>query len=91
MKKKARESRPWWVRLAVGGLRSRTVALLCLWLAVCVTLAGLVGGFLVHAWLFLGLVFLPAIPWYWLGIRWVDDNSKWDAAPLHSARQPLGS
>jgi len=66
-----------WVWLAVGVLSSRITALLCLWLAVCLSLGGLLGGFLVNTWLFLGLVFLPAIPWYWLGIRWMDDNDQW--------------
>ncbi|MBY0524027.1 MAG: hypothetical protein K2R98_11545 [Gemmataceae bacterium] len=79
-------SRPFWVWLAVGGIQSRTTAMLCFWLAICLSIGGFLGGFLVSPWLFLGLVFVPAAPWYWFGIQWVDENSQWPATATKKRR-----
>jgi hypothetical protein len=64
------------VQLGLWGL-DRTGAWVFLWLSLALAAAGVACGFLVHPLGFLGAGFVFAALWYYLAIRWVDENSKW--------------
>jgi hypothetical protein len=69
--------RPWWVKVGLWGLPSRTAAAAFVALSLFLALAGAALGVLLDEAFFLGLVFLFAALWYWLAIRWVDYDDDW--------------
>ena len=67
---------PAFVRLALAGITSRTMAWVCLWISVALAALSIAIGF---KWpiAFTGGLMLLAALWYYLAIRWVDQNSRW--------------
>jgi len=74
----AKPERPFFVRFALWGMKSRSVAMLCMAFSVVAALASVVLKF------WLGLLFLLAAGGYWYSIKWVDRNGGWDG------RGPIG-
>ena len=68
--------RPMWVEFALFGISTRGGVLGCMWLSIGLAVAGVIGGFFERV-LFLGILFLLAAMWYYLAIRWMDENDGW--------------
>ena len=79
-----REEWPLWVRVALWGLPNRNSAWVFFWLSLAIGVGCIAYGF-VDRRFFLGDPMLLAALWYYLSIRWVDQNSRWsqlaDAKP----------
>lgn len=69
-------SRPPWVEVGLYGVSSRGAALAFLWISVALAVVCLIAGFFFLP-LFLGALFGVAALWYWLAIKWVDQNDRW--------------
>jgi hypothetical protein len=72
-----RVHQPFWVKVGLWGLSSRTSAWVFFWGCVLVGVVSAVLGFAVaHPWL-TGTSMLIAAFWYWAAIRWVDRHGGW--------------
>ena len=69
---------PAWVRLGLWGLPNRASAWLFVWLSLACAAAAIPAGFLLHPVCFVGVLMIFAALWYYLSIRWVDQNSRWN-------------
>ena len=71
-----RRERPLWVKLGLWGLPNRAAAWAFFWLSIAIAVGCVAYGFV--DWRFFaggGMVF--AALWYYLSIRWVDQNDRW--------------
>jgi hypothetical protein len=68
---------PFMVRLGLWGLPGRASAWACFWLSIAIAAACVAYGF-VDARFFGGGVMVFAALWYYLSIRWVDQNDRWN-------------
>lgn len=68
---------PRWVKLPLGMVPSRAVALGVAWGSVIAAAGSALYG-LHDPRLLAGLLFLPIATWYWLAVRWVDRHGTWD-------------
>jgi len=85
------DNMPIWVFLAFSSIATRKGALILIWISVifsiyCIPWAlffsgqDWVGGiFLIDDWSWLAMM-VPIILWYWMSLRWVDNNSGWEVA-----------
>ena len=64
------------VRVGLMGL-NRGSAWAFVWLSLALAVVGVAAGF-VYPLAFLGGLFVFAALWYYLSIRWVDDNGRWE-------------
>lgn len=64
------------VRIALFGVPNRTAAWICIWLSIALAVGSVAYGF-INPIGFLGVAFVLAALWYFLALRWVDQNSKW--------------
>jgi hypothetical protein len=71
-----RQEYPWWVQIGLWGLPSRGSVWAFVWICVLLAMGSVAYGFIDRRF-FLGILFLLAALWYWLAIRWVDDNGVW--------------
>ena len=69
--------RPLWVKFALWGLAGRESAWAFFWLSITIAVGCIAYGF-VDSQFFVGSVVLFAALWYFLAIRWVDGNGKWE-------------
>ena len=67
---------PFLVQLGLLGLPTRTSAWVFIWLSIAIAAGCLIYGFFNPIW-FLGVGMVFAALWYYLAIRWVDQNSRW--------------
>lgn len=65
------EERPLWVAVGLWGLKTRAVA----WAFVVLSMLVATGSIIYWSWL--GAIMYLAAVWYFLAIRWVDENSAW--------------
>ena len=65
------EERPLWVAVGLWGLKTRAVA----WAFVVLSMLVATGAIIYWSWL--GAIMYLAAVWYFLAIRWVDQNSAW--------------
>lgn len=63
--------RPLWVSIGLWGLKTRGSVLAFMWLSIALAVASAI----VQFWL--GLLVLLAALWYWLAMKWVDENEGW--------------
>ena len=79
MKKK--DGMPVYVYVALLGIKSRNIALRYLILSL--FLSGLViyWGISKNNYLIMLIILIPL--WYWLSIKWVDNNSTWSSPVSH--------
>ncbi|MGB5440850.1 MAG: hypothetical protein WBN57_08960 [Gammaproteobacteria bacterium] len=82
---------PIWVFLAFSSIETRKAALILIWVCVlftiyCIPWSRLFMGsdwvekiFLIDDWSWLAMM-IPIVLWYWLSLRWVDNNSAWEDA-----------
>ncbi len=75
MKKK--ENMPLWAYWGLWGIHSRKVALGFVVVTGVVSLLCIAVGIMVHAYTLLSFPLVPL--WYWLSLKWADNNSAWDA------------
>ena len=85
------EDTPLWVFLAFSSINTRKGALLLIWSCTGFTiycapwpllfpdLGWAKSAFLVDDWSWFAMM-VPVTAWYWLGLRWMDNNSSWDNA-----------
>ncbi len=80
---------PIWVLLAFSSIHKRKHALMLIWACViftlyCLPLATFVDNniiktlFLIDDWSWLAMM-IPICIWYFLCLRWMDNNNAWDA------------
>jgi hypothetical protein len=69
-------ARPWWVKVTLWGVHSRTVALAFVWFCVAVAMVFVFLGFRDRRFS-LGGVWILAALGYLRAIRWVDQNGGW--------------
>ncbi len=67
------------VQLGLWGLPGRGWAWAFFWLCMAMAIASIPLGFLLHPVCFFGILMAFASVWYYLSIRWVDENSQWDS------------
>jgi hypothetical protein len=67
---------PLLVQLALWGLPSRWAAWAFFWLSIAIAVACIAYGFIDQRF-FIGGITAFAAFWYYLAIRWVDQNSTW--------------
>jgi hypothetical protein len=65
--------RPVLVKLALGRMGNRRIALLSLWIALA---AAIVAALAFHRF-GLGFIFLVVAWWYWYAVRWTDNHNDW--------------
>jgi hypothetical protein len=63
--------RPLWVKVGLWGIKTRSVA----WAFVVLSIAVGIGWMIYMSWL--GSIMFLAALWYWLAIRWVEQNDSW--------------
>jgi hypothetical protein len=71
-----RNSWPLLVQLALWGLPSRRAAWAFCWLSIALAVVCVAYGFIDQRF-FIGGILAFAALWYYLAIRWVDQNSTW--------------
>jgi hypothetical protein len=71
-----REAWPVMVRLALLGLPNRASAWAFFWLSVASAIGCIAYGF-VQPLFFIGSLLIFSALWYYLAIRWVDQNGSW--------------
>ena len=71
-----RDDWPFVVRLGLWGLPNRTSAWACFWLSIVIAIACVAYGFIDARFFPVGVMALAAV-WYYLSIRWVDENRRW--------------
>lgn len=67
---------PIMVRISLWGLPNRAVAWAFVALSITIAVGGVVYGLVDHRY-FIGSLMVFAALWYYLSIRWVDQNSGW--------------
>jgi hypothetical protein len=71
---------PWWVLVGLWGIKDRLTAWICMGIAIGLAvvpfLMGMQSG---DKRLYVSLVFIPAALWYWMCIRWMDENGGWSS------------
>ena len=84
-----KDNMPIWVFLAFSSIATRKGAMILIWVCVlftiyCIPWSLLFAGndwvvkiFLIDDWSWLAMM-VPILLWYWLSLRWVDNNSGWD-------------
>lgn len=72
-----RSTWPIFVRLSLGGLRTRRSAWGFLWICILVALASIAYGFFDSRFFLIGVVSAFTAMGYYLPLRWVDRNSRW--------------
>lgn len=77
VKMKNTEGFPLYVKIGLLAIYSKRTALFYFWLSIALSVVSAVLGVFNRIY-FWGLGFLISALWYWLCIRWVDKNSKWD-------------
>jgi len=65
------------VQVGLWGLPTRGSAWGFFWFSMALVIASIPCGFLIHPICFLGVLMVLAALWYYLSIRWVDQNSRW--------------
>jgi len=65
------------VKVGLLGINSRKAAFAYFWFCVFISALSLALCF-IHPGFAVGLLFLLSALWYWLCIRWVDRNSRWN-------------
>jgi len=83
-----KNKKPLWVSLALSSVESRRGALILVWGSLLFTFycipwsmfAGkeswLAKVFLLDDWSWFAMM-IPCTVWYWLSLKWVDDNTGW--------------
>jgi len=71
-----RNAWPLFVQLALWGLPSRRAAWVFFWLSIAMAVGCVAYGF-IDLRFFIGSILFFAALWYYLAIRWVDQNSTW--------------
>jgi hypothetical protein len=71
-----RDQWPLMVQVGLLGLPNRGAAWACFWLSIALAVGFIAIGFVNWPYFFGGLCILPGL-WYYLSIRWVDQNSSW--------------
>jgi hypothetical protein len=86
---KKADDMPLWVSLAFSSIESRKVALwlvfgCVLFSAYCIPWANYFGSvdwvvkiFLIDDWSWFAMM-VPITLWYWLSLKWIDNNSGWE-------------
>jgi hypothetical protein len=69
-------ARPWWVKVTLWGLSSRTAALFFVWLCVGLALASVFLGFRDRRFT-IGAVSILGAFGYLRALRWVDEHGGW--------------
>lgn len=72
--------RPDWplmVQVGLWGLPNRLAAWAFVWLSLAFAAAGVAAGILIHPIGFAAVLMVFAALWYYLSIRWVDENGRW--------------
>jgi hypothetical protein len=69
-------SRPWWVKFALLGLKSRGLALASMWLLVWIAGLMVFAGFRDLRYSTGAVLIVPAW-WYLKAIKWVDGHGGW--------------
>ena len=64
------------MQLGLWGLPSRRAAWVFFWLSLALAVASVAYGFIDWRFFSGGILFFAAL-WYYLAIRWVDQNSTW--------------
>jgi len=84
-----KDNMPIWVFLAFSSIDTRKGAMILIWICViftayCIPWPLLFAGndwiakiFLIDDWSWLAMM-VPIVLWYWLSLRWVDNNSGWE-------------
>ena len=85
------DNMPMWVYLAFSSIPGRKGALLLIWACVAFSLYCIPWSrffpdndwvskiFVIDDWSWLAIM-VPIVFWYWLSLRWVDNNSGWGDA-----------
>ena len=83
------DNMPIWVYLAFSSIATRKAALLMIWASLafsiyCIPWSQFLAGrdwvvkiFLIEDWSWFAMM-APITFWYWISLRWVDNNSKWE-------------
>ena len=71
-----RPERPFWVQVALWGLPNRASVWACFWLSIILTIGSILYAFR-DVRFFAGGLFIFAALWYYLAIRWIDQNDRW--------------
>ncbi len=83
------DNMPIWVYLAFSSIATRKAALLLIWACLafsiyCIPWPQLLAGqgwvvkiFLIEDWSWFAMM-APITFWYWISLRWVDNNSEWE-------------
>jgi len=79
---------PLYVKLGLMGIHTRRAALVQFWLSVAISLTILLAVPAISHSFFWTVFFCATVlltaRWYWLSLRWVDKNARWE----NSASQP---
>lgn len=82
------ENMPWWVFLAFSSIETRKAALILIWSSLTLTIYCLPWVLyfpnnnwvktlcLIDDWEWFSMM-LPMTLWYWLSMRWIDNNRGW--------------
>jgi hypothetical protein len=71
-----RNTWPFMVRLGLWGVPTRGSAWAFFWLTIAIAIGGVAYGFVDSRFFIGGIMFLATL-WYYLAIRWVDQNEGW--------------
>jgi len=63
--------RPLLVRVGLWGIKTRTTALMFIWICIGIAVVSAIR----HFWI--GLIMLVAAAWYWYAMRWMDQRDGW--------------
>ena len=84
------EKTPLWVFLAFSSIETRKGAIRLIWASVVFTLYCLpwplffstqdllINKVLIEDWSWFAMM-VPIVMWYWLSLRWVDKNTRWES------------
>lgn len=73
---KKTENMPSWAYWGLWGINSRKVALGCFIGTLILSLVLVPVGIMIKDYSFLAFVFVPL--WYWLSLKWADNNAAWE-------------
>lgn len=68
---------PLYVKIGLWMINTRKTAMTYFWLSILLAVISALLGIQDRAYC-AGLLFLLPALWYWLAIRWVDKNAKWE-------------
>jgi hypothetical protein len=83
---------PIWVFLAFSSINTRRGALILIWACLVFSIysipwpllfagqAWIAKVFLIDDWSWIAMM-APVLVWYWLSLRWIDQNSGWERSP----------